>query len=647
MHGQEEAAGQGLVQHVRTLLDVPDAMPAVWGTRAGEHAPHVQEGGTEEMKTLRLAEGLTLPTEAVTQKLGWLGTTGSGKTYGASKLAELFWDIKAQFIVLDPVGVWYGLRLAKDGKKPSDIRIPIFGGLHGDVPLEPTSGVLLADLVVDQRISAILDVSQFEHDTDKARFATAFADRFFFRQKASPTAVHLFIEECQEFVPENHQRGEERMKHAFTRMQKIGRNYGIGTSLISQRPQEVSKKALNLAQTLFVFRTTGSHERKAIETWIKDKAIEGQDIGQELPKLKTGAPHVWSPEWLELSEGVAIREKRTFNASATPEVGKAAQARELAHIDLEKIRKDMADSIEKAKAEDPRLLRSQLAKLKAEVQSLNVELERERTKKPVGREKRVEVPVLKDAQITKIERAVQRYEVVAEALARPIGELTAALVAARSAVHEDRLRDRVAESGGSSRPHGRAIVPRQTLPQTRSDARVRGRVDATRATGDITAVQQRILNALAELELLGAREPAREMVAFLAGYTHLNSKGFVNGIGSLRSAGLIDYPAGGAIALTDKGRAAAVYPAAPRSPEEVQERVIGLLGGASARILQPLLEAYPNALPREVVAEKANYQHLNSKGFVNAIGRLRSLGFIDYPDRGTIKAQPVLFLEGV
>lgn len=39
---------------------------------------------------LKLSDDLKLPIEAVTQKMAWLGTTGSGKTYGASKLAELF-----------------------------------------------------------------------------------------------------------------------------------------------------------------------------------------------------------------------------------------------------------------------------------------------------------------------------------------------------------------------------------------------------------------------------------------------------------------------------------------------------------------------------------------------------------------------------
>ncbi len=34
------------------------------------------------------------------------------------------------------------------------------------------------------------------------------------------------------------------MLHAFTRLVKIGRNFGIGVSLLSQRPQEVNKKVL-------------------------------------------------------------------------------------------------------------------------------------------------------------------------------------------------------------------------------------------------------------------------------------------------------------------------------------------------------------------------------------------------------------------
>ncbi len=307
-----------------------------------------------------------LPDKAVTEKMAWLGTTGGGKTYAASAFAEQCWHIGAQFVVLDPVGVWYGLRLAKDGKKPSKINIPIFGGLHGDVPLESTGGELLANLVVDKNLSCIIDVSQFESDAEKARFATDFANKLFFRKKSSPSAMHLFLEECQEFVPQNPMKGEEKMLHSFIRMQKLGRNFGIGSSYITQRPQEVNKKALNMCQTLFVFRTTGTHERKAIEIWMKDKDLD-QDIASDLPKLATGTCHVWSPEFLKVSKIIKISEKETFNASATPEVGAKAKARHLAPIDLEKVRAEMAATIEKAKAVDPKELKKRILYLETEL----------------------------------------------------------------------------------------------------------------------------------------------------------------------------------------------------------------------------------------------------------------------------------------
>lgn len=317
---------------------------------------------------LDISKDLKMPNNAVTEKLAWLGTTGGGKTYAASHFAEQCWYIGAQFVVLDPVGVWYGLRLAKDGKKPSKINIPIFGGLHGDVPLEPTGGELLANLVVDKGLSCIIDVSQFESDSEKARFAKDFANRLFFRKKAAPSALHLFLEECQEFVPQNPYKGEEQMLHAFIRMQKLGRNFGIGSSYITQRPQEVNKKALNMAQTLFVFRTTGTHERTAIEKWMEDKSLD-QDIASDLPKLATGTCHVWSPEFLKISEIIKISEKDTFNASATPEVGAVAKARHLAPIDLVKVRSEMAATIEKTKAEDPKELKKKIRELEKQINS--------------------------------------------------------------------------------------------------------------------------------------------------------------------------------------------------------------------------------------------------------------------------------------
>ena len=61
-------------------------------------------------KSLSFAKHRSLPIEAVTQKFAFLGQSGSGKTYGAGKFVEGLLEAGAQVVILDRVGIWYGLR---------------------------------------------------------------------------------------------------------------------------------------------------------------------------------------------------------------------------------------------------------------------------------------------------------------------------------------------------------------------------------------------------------------------------------------------------------------------------------------------------------------------------------------------------------
>lgn len=47
------------------------------------------------MNKLRIADDLNLPMEAVTEKIAFLGRTGTGKTYAAMKFAELMLEAGA------------------------------------------------------------------------------------------------------------------------------------------------------------------------------------------------------------------------------------------------------------------------------------------------------------------------------------------------------------------------------------------------------------------------------------------------------------------------------------------------------------------------------------------------------------------------
>jgi hypothetical protein len=315
--------------------------------------------------TFDVAPGLQLPSNAVTQTFGWIARRGAGKSYGAGVFAEQLLKGGAQVVVIDPVGIWWGLRLAANGKDPG-IPIAVFGGDHGDIPLEATAGAVMAQLVVERRISCVLDVSQFDSDAEQKRFVTDFARTLFNLKKRNRSPVHLIFEEAQEFLPQVFDAGSAAMVGAVSKLWKIGRNYGIGGSLITLRPQSVHKGSLNLTEVLCVGQLTGPHERKTIAGWVNDQGMDAEAVA-ELPRLPIGTFYVWSPQWLARFLKVRINKKTTFDTSATPDENTSAAPTHLAPINLEEIRKLMHATIEAAKDSDPALLHKEIRRLKAEL----------------------------------------------------------------------------------------------------------------------------------------------------------------------------------------------------------------------------------------------------------------------------------------
>ena len=107
------------------------------------------------MKPIRFADGLELPAEAVTETFAFVARRGAGKTYAAGVLVEGLLDVGAPVAVIDPVGVWWGLRLSADGRVPA-YPILVLGGRRGDLPLAPTAGAAVARVLCERQIPAEL-----------------------------------------------------------------------------------------------------------------------------------------------------------------------------------------------------------------------------------------------------------------------------------------------------------------------------------------------------------------------------------------------------------------------------------------------------------------------------------------------------------
>lgn len=588
-------------------------------------------------QTLTISDDLSLPIDAVTQTFAFLGRRGSGKTYGAGKLAELMLGAGAQVVVLDPIGVWYGLRLSADGKGKG-FSVPVFGGEHGDVPLEPQAGALIAKLLVEERFSAVLDVSTFRKEQRK-QFVTDLAEELMHRKKTHKSAMHVFFEESQLFIPQRVTGKEARMVGAFEDLIKLGRNYGIGASLISQRPQAVNKDVLNQTECLLAFQMTGPQERKTVEDWISDKGI-GENIKDLLPGLRVGEVRLWSPQWLRISETIKIAKKTTFDASSTPTVGAAiVQPRELSPVDVEKIKSSMADVVKRAEADDPK-------KLKVEIARLTRELETERKAIPlkvqdvVTEIKEVEVPVLPDGLIHDMRTTL-------EAVGLHIRELQTLETQLNNAIGI------VAAFGKGKGKFSVTVDPKSPM-LNKPSVNLPAAAPKTRAAvevGDlkISSTQQRILDALAFYESIGNTSPGLTQIGAVALIDPTGGH-FSNVTGPLSSAGLIER-SHGTMKLTDAGRAVANVSEAPKSLDEyhsVLRQRVRKMTSASRRtidLLDSIITAGGQELTTEEIGQAIGIDHTGGH-FSNTIGPLSTAGLITRSG-GMVRPTEVLFPEGL
>ena len=368
------------------------------------------------MRGLRIAESLSVPVDIVTDTVGILAIKGSGKTYTFMALVEEMVKRSLPAVILDTMGVCWGLRSSADGKRPG-LPVVILGGGHGDAPLEPAAGRVIADWVVSERQPAVLDISEFSK-AEGLRFVLDFANRMF---QTNREPIHLVIDEADEWASQRPFREEARTLRAFEVLVRRGRARGLGVTLVTQRPATLNKNVLTQVSTLIVGRMIAPQDRKAVQAWIEAHGTERQkeEFWDSLASLSTKEKWVWSPA-RDIFQKVVVRERETFDSSRTPEVGKMSiKPKSLAEVDLKALRTRIASTIERAKREDPRELRKQIAELERR-------LERS---KPVEVEKPVEIPVLKDEEIEKLRKSIDRVEAISEKLNQTAREI---MVGARS-----------------------------------------------------------------------------------------------------------------------------------------------------------------------------------------------------------------------
>lgn len=577
---------------------------------------------------IRLAPNLTLSVDAVTDTWAILARKGQGKTYAGLKMFEEMHAAGAQCVAVDPVGKWWSLRLAADGKSPG-IDLPIFGGLYADLPLEPTAGALIARVVVDRGISAVIDVSLFD-DRDMKRFVTDFARELYRLKQRDQSAMHLFVEEASTFAPQDKEDGSDPpMLNAVKKLVRKGRNYGIGVTMIDQRAQDVNKKVLNQASILVVLGTSGTTDRDAIERWVRDKHIDASGL-DELASLARGDAFVWIPQQSTFKK-VSIDRRWTFDASATPKLGAKRVERKLTPTDVSALREAIGESVKRAEEADPRALQKR-------VRSLEQELAAASKAAPVVEAKVVERPVLKEAELKRLEKAIGRLQALRDSAKREEQVIVSTYGKLEAVIQEVARR----------KPAPAIVVPVQQASRANGVGTTPPACDATRlqakmTTEGLTKLQQEILDGLAWYRAIGVETISRAALAAIVG--RRQGGHFNNTVGGLRATGLIDYPVPDSVRLTEKGQAVARSPEATPTLAQLHEAVNRKLSSLQREILARLSTLYPVPCTREELARTLGRQE--GGHFNNTVGSLRTMGFIDYPRPGAVVAADILFPPGI
>lgn len=557
------------------------------------------------------------PDEMLAQHLAIVGKAGSGKTYTSKGMIERLLVDKRRVCILDPTGVWWGLRSSADGKS-AGFPVVVFGGAHADVPIAEQSGGALAKIIAEKNLPAIIDLSEMLIG-QRHRFVTAFAETLY-RDNRAP--LHLVIDEADEFCPQNPMPETKRMLHHVDRIVRRGRVRGFRVMLITQRPAVLHKNVLTQANTLIAMRLTAPQDRNAIKAWVEGQAdvARGKSVLESLAQLPRGEGWVWAPE-LGFLERVAFPQISTFDSSRTPGDDEVvAEPTKLAAVDLSEIKASFA-AVEKEA--------SSVKDLQAAVVTLRRKLSAAE-KVPGGGVTEAEV----QRRIDQALRAAAKSPPVGAPL--DIGRIKSMREAARQIclLADVVLGTAESDSGSAPAPRHRASAPVDHANGTAA-------LPPTIVSTDVTRPQQIILNALAQLSAFGLPAPNKMVVAAQA-HVSTRSSAYTNNLGRLRSMGLIDYPAGGLVALTDLGRRAAATPDKPASIEALHEGFLAMVSGPQRAILRELIAVHPKALQKAELADRAGASPMSS-AYTNNLGAMRSLGVLDYPSSGLVRATDVLF----
>ena len=555
--------------------------------------------------------GFDLPTLIETRLLVQ-ANSGGGKSWALRRLLEQSHG-HVQQIVLDLEGEFSTLRQQFDY---------VIAGKNGDTAADPSSAKLLARKLMEMRVSAVCDIYELPSH-DRVRFVRLFLESLMSCPRKLWHPVLVVLDEAHHFCPE---KGQRESSQAVIDLATRGRKRGFCAVLATQRLSKLHKDVCAETLNKMVGRTGLDIDqvRAADELGIRTK-----DERLKLRNCKPGEFFVYGPALRvgkQVEGGVA---SVTVGAvkSVHPSVGsRLIEAPPTPTPAIKKILGDLADLPEQAKKEALTLagVRKELTEARRTITVL-------KKQQPV--------------QACNHEEELRELRQRADDDETQLMEVSGKLGVAIGILEEisDKARRAMDASAFDVKPPVRKPVRKYSKDNSRLVPVSHPPAIQPVSDSSLTRPRQKILDCLLAYETLGLMSVHKSSLAALAEVSP-RSGGYFNNLGALRSAGLIEYPGNGYARLTDEGRWQAQPSIEFNSLQDLHNGWIRIVGASRAKILRVLIELYPESISKPELASRIQVS-AGSGGYFNNLGRLRTLGAIDYPTPGRVQATTLLFPE--
>lgn len=539
-----------------------------------------------------------------------LGIKDSGKTYTATFIAEHLFDAGIPFVAFDPIGVWRFLQVPGTGK---GYPVVVAGGEHPDLPLTVNGAPEIVRAAMRNGVSLVIDLFSVQLSKADWRRIVTSCVKVLLHENKQHGLRHIFLEEAAEFVPQKVMDGD--VYAAVEKLARMGGNSRLGYTLINPRSQEVNKAVLELCENVFLHRQRGKNALENMDKWLGIAGAHSKEIMQSLPDLPQGKCWAWiggdnpmPPELIKVPHKNSMHpDRRVMRGDEGPALRKAVDVGSF----VQGMRSSLVSVEAEAKANDPVELRRTITGLEAKIRKLET---------PGKSAPSVDRAALE----AEFNRGYAKAEKVA---AHDVGFLAGKVIAALQAAerHAAALEQWIDEA---------RVQPTATQPAPRPAPAPPSRQAAmpiyTPAAEGLTGPQQRMLDVIAFWNSVGYSNPTREQVAGVCGYS-IKASTFRVVAGALKTAGYIEYPSSGKIALTPSGHAIAQA----LSTAETKKKLESIMTGAQIKVVN-ILRQHGGTLHRGVLIDEAGYSQ-NASTHRVVIGGLRTLEIVQYPERGRVE----------